>query len=101
MGIRSLVPVAVGIGIADLAEDDDAGWTPIDAQSATGTDIVVNSENHVVGRIDAGLFGADGFIDGIRRHHVDALPRTDVDAAFAHNALGLVNVDELFWLDGR
>src|SRR3546814_3875599 len=38
-------------------------------------------------------------VDGRRRHHVDALPRADVDAALAHDALGLVDVDELLGLD--
>ena len=37
--------------------------------------------------------------DGVGGDHVDALPRTDVDAAFAHDALGLVDVDELLRLD--
>ena len=29
---------------------------------------------------------------------MDALPWTDVDAAFAHDAFTLVNMNELFWL---
>ena len=33
------------------------------------------------------------------RDHVDALPRADVDAAFAEDAFGLVDVEELLRLD--
>ena len=29
---------------------------------------------------------------------MDALPWTDVDAAFAHDAFTLIDVNELFWL---
>ena len=35
----------------------------------------------------------------VGRDQVDALPRADVDAALAHDALGLVDVDELLGLD--
>ena len=30
---------------------------------------------------------------------MDALPRTDIDTAFAHDAFALIDVDELFWFD--
>ena len=46
-----------------------------------------------------GLLGADRLGDGVGGDHVDALPRADVDAALAHDALGLVDVDELLRLD--
>ena len=46
-----------------------------------------------------GLLGVDRLGDRVRRDHVDALPRADVDAALAHDALGLVDVDELLRLD--
>ena len=63
VGIRSLVIVTVGIGVADLAEDDHAGWAAINAQRAAGADIVVDSEDDVVGGVESGLFGTDCFVD--------------------------------------
>ena len=33
--------------------------------------------------------------DGVRLHHMNALPRTNIDAALTHDAFGLVNVNEL------
>jgi len=47
----------------------------------------------VIGRIDAGLVGVDRLLDGAGLDQVDALPRADVDAALAQDALGLVDVD--------
>jgi len=31
---------------------------------------------------------------------MNALPRTNVDAAFAHDAFALIDVNELLWLNG-
>src|SRR5680860_975535 len=102
------VAVAVGAGmeiagrggLADLAEDDDPGRASIDAQCTAGADVVVDGEHEGIGRVEARLLGALGLHDRARVDHVDALPRADVDAALARDALGLVDVDELFRLDG-
>ena len=59
----------------------------------------IDPDEHVVGRVLTGLLGVGGLGDGLGRHHVDALPRADVHAALAHDALGLVDVDELLRLD--
>ena len=100
MGVGSLVTVAVGGGVPDLAEDDDPGRAAVDAQRTASADVVVDQKDHVVAGIDAGELGTLGLGDGRRLHHVDALPRADVHAALAHDALGLIDVDELLWLDG-
>ena len=42
--------------------------------------------------------GARGFIDRRCRDEVNALPRADVDASLARDALGLIDVNELLWL---
>ena len=99
MGIRALVVVAVWIWIADLAEDDHAGWAAINTKRTTCAYVVVDSEDDMVGWVEAGLFGADGLVDCRWGHHKDALPRADIDTAFAHDALGLIDVNELFWLN--
>ena len=52
-------------------------------------------------RVVAGLLGVDGLVDRVDRDHVDALPRADVDAALAEDALGLVDVQELLRLHRR
>src|SRR3954451_13725003 len=93
------VAVVVGPGMrvasvtrrTHLAQDDHAGRTPVDAQRTTGADVVVDDEDDVVARILTRLFGVGGVRDGIRVDHVDALLRADVDAALAHDALGLVD----------
>jgi hypothetical protein len=43
-------------------------------------------------------FGANSLIDRGSADQVDALPRANIDASFASNALGLVNMDELLGL---
>ncbi len=101
VGVRSLVSIAVRVWIADLAQDDDASRASVDTERTTGTDVVVDREDHVVRRVDARLFRADGLVDCAGRHHKDALPWADVDAALTHDAFGLIDVDELFRLDGR
>ena len=75
------------------------GRAAVDAQRAPGADVLVDDEGHVVVRVLAGLVGADGLGDRRHRDHVDALPRADVDAALAEDALGLVDVQELLRLD--
>jgi len=58
--IRALVTITRGGGIAELAEDDDAGRAPVNAQGATGADIVVDREDDVIVGVFARLFGTDG-----------------------------------------
>jgi hypothetical protein len=53
----------------------------------------------VVTRVGAGLFSIVSFTNRVRRDHVDAFPRADVNATFAQDAFGLVDMDELFWFD--
>src|SRR5256886_12575889 len=101
------VAVGAGVGVAfgdllgDLAEDDHAGGAAVDAQGAAGADVFVDDEGDVVGGILAGLFGVGGVGDGVDGDHVDAFPGADVDAAFAEDAIGLVDVEELLGLDRR
>ena len=64
MGVGSLVVIAVGIRIADLAQDDHTGRAAIDAQRATGAHVVVDRKDDVVGGIESGLFGSDRLVDG-------------------------------------
>ena len=101
MSVRTLVVVTIGIGIADLAEDDHTGRAPINAECTARAHIVVDGEDDVILRIESWLFSSDGFVDSARRDHEDALPWADVDAALAHDALGLIDVNELLGLDGR
>src|SRR3954451_8456750 len=91
--VRAGVRITIDAGDADLAQDDHAGRAPVDAERASGADVVVDDEQDLVGRILTRALGAGGLDDGRRRHHVDALPRADVDAPLAHDALGLVDVD--------
>jgi hypothetical protein len=100
MGTRALMLVAGGGGVAKLAQNNDAGGATIDAKSTAGADIVIDGEYHVVVGVFTWLFGANRVSDGIGGNHMDALPRADVDAAFAGDAFALINVDELFWFDG-
>src|SRR5215217_2660309 len=95
-----LVLVAVAGRHPGLAHDDDAGRAPVDAEAAPGADVLVDHEDDAVVRVDARLDGVGGVGDGLGGEHVDALPRADVDAALAHDALGLVDVEELLRLDG-
>ena len=84
--------------VGDFAEDDDAGGAAVDAECAAGADVFVDDEEDVVFGVVAGLVGVDGFVDGVGGEHVDAFPRADVDAAFAEDAFGLVDVQELLGL---
>src|SRR5215210_758816 len=95
----ALVLVTVARGHAGLAHDDHARRAPVDAEAAAGADVLVDHEDDVVVRVDARLHGVGGIGDGLGGEHVDALPRADVDAALAHDALGLVDVEELLRLD--
>src|SRR5215203_5477686 len=80
VGVRALVVVAGGGRVADLAHDDHAGGAAVDAQRAPGAHVVVDHEDHVVARVEAGLVDAEGLVHRVGGDHVDALPRADVDA---------------------
>src|SRR5215207_5179128 len=69
--VGALVGIAPGGGVAHLAEDDDTGRAPVDAEGAAGADVVVDREDHVVGRVDTRLLDLDRLRDGVGRHHVD------------------------------
>jgi hypothetical protein len=99
VGWRPLVGVTVGRCSTDLSEDDDTSRAPVNAKRAPGTDIVVNEEDRVVAGISAGQFGSESLIDGGSANQMDALPRANIDTAFAGDAFGLVDVDELLGLD--
>ena len=77
--------------------------TPVGQRStherAPRADVLVDDERDVVTRIFTRLLGVHRVGDRVDRHHVDALPRTDVDAALAEDALRLVDVQELLRLD--
>ena len=64
VGISALVIVAVGIRVADLAQDDYTGRASIDAQCTAGANVVVDGKDDIVRRIEPGLFGSDRFVDG-------------------------------------
>src|SRR5512143_3053004 len=98
---RADVAIAVGDVGRELAEDDHPGGAAVDAQRAPRADVLVDDERHVVTRVLAGLLGVDRVADRAHRDHVDALPRADVDAALAEDALGLVDVEELLRLHRR
>ncbi len=83
-----------------FAEHDDTGWATIDAQGASCTDVVVDHEDHAVRRISARHLRALRVDDCRWAHHVNALPRADVNATLAQDAFALIDVDELFGLDG-
>src|SRR3954454_21316263 len=99
MVVGADVRVATLVGRAGSSQNDDAGRAPVDAQRATSADVVVDDEQHLVAGILTRQFGSGCLDDGLRSDHVNALPWTDVDASLAHDALGLVDVDELFRLD--
>jgi len=99
MGWHSLMGITIGRCSTDLSEDDDTSWAPVDAKCATGTNIIVDKEHRVVTGVFSGKFGANGLIDRGSADQVDALPRANIDASFAGNALGLVDMDELLGLD--
>ena len=99
MGWRALVGVTIGRRGADLSKDDDTSWAPVDAKRAPGADIVVDEEHGMVTRVFSGEFRADRFVDRGGADQMDALPRADIDAALASNALGLVDMDELLGLN--
>ena len=99
MGGRALVGVTIGRRSADLSENDDTCGTAVDAKCASGTNIVVNEEDRMVAWVIPRHFGADGLVNGRSANQVNALPGTNIDTAFAGDALGLINMNELLGLD--
>ena len=99
MGAGALMLVTNSGGVAEFAKDNDASGATIDTKCTAGADIVVDGEDHVVVGVFTWLFGANRVSDGIGGNHMDALPRADVDAAFAGDAFALINVDELLGFD--
>ena len=99
MLVISHVLVAVAWCNAGLTHDDDAGRATVDAESASCADVFVDHKDHVVVGIGAGRDHVRRVFNRASRKHMNALPRADVDAAFAHNAFGLVDVEELLRLD--
>ena len=59
MTVRAGVGVAFGDVGVELAEDDDTGRAPVDAEGTAGADVVVDREDHVVGRVDTRLLDLD------------------------------------------
>jgi len=49
------VRIAFAGRVANLAHDDHAGGAPVDAQGAAGADVVVDREDDMVGRVEAGF----------------------------------------------
>src|SRR5439155_7080914 len=96
--VVALVPVAVARRDTGLAHDDHTGRATVDAEPATGAHVLVDYEHHVLVGVDAGLDRVERLGDRVGAEHVDALPRADVDTALAHDALGLVDVEELLRL---
>ena len=97
--VVALMGIALACGHSGLTHDDDAGRTAIDAQPTARANVLVNNENHMILGVDAWLIGVNGFNHCLCRQHVDAFPGTNVDAAFAHDAFGLVDVQKLFGFD--
>ena len=84
----------------NFAEHDDTSWATIDAQGASCADVIVNHEDHAVRRISTRHLSALRIDDCRWVHHVNALPRADVNATLAQDAFALINMDELFGLNG-
>jgi hypothetical protein len=93
------VLVAIARGNSGLTHDDHAGWATINAKTTTSAHVFVDDENDMIVGIGSGRNDVDGVSNGAGRKHVNALPRANVYAAFAHDAFGLVNVEKLLGLD--
>ena len=82
-------------GIDHLAECDDTCGTPVDAESATGTHVIVDCVV-IIRRVQTGHVSVNSFVNSFDGDVVNALPRADVHTPFALNAFRLVDIDELF-----
>ncbi len=99
MLVVSHVLVAIAGSDAGLAHDDDSGWASINAKSTASAHVFVDDKDDVIIRIGARGYHVDRIGDGASGKHVDALPRANVDASFAHDAFRLVDVEKLLGLD--
>jgi hypothetical protein len=99
MLVVSHVLVAIAGSNAGLAHDDDSGWASIDAKSTTSAYVFVDNEDHMIIGIGAWGDDIDRIGNGAGGKHVNAFPRANVNASFAHDAFGLVDVEKLFGLD--
>lgn len=99
MFVVSHVLVAIARGDTGLAHDDDSGWASINAEPATGANVFVDNKDHVIIRIGAWGDDVNRVGDSSGGKHMNALPRTNVDTSFAHDAFGLVDVKKLLGLD--
>src|SRR3990172_2124853 len=82
-----------------LAERDHPGGAAVDTQGAPGALVLVDDEEPAIGGVGTGVVHVARLGDGVEGEIVDALPRADVDAALAEDALGLVDVEVLLRLD--
>ena len=62
MGVGALVGISVRRGLDQLAEDDDPGRAAVDAQGATGANVVVDQEDVLIGGIFARTVGVDRLV---------------------------------------
>ncbi len=99
MFVVAHVLIAVTWCNAGLAHDDDSGWTSIDTEPATGANVFINDEDHMIIGVCSGSNNVDGISHCASRKHMDAFPRANVDTSFAHDAFRLVNVEKLLWFD--
>ncbi len=84
-----------------LSEGDDPGRTPIDAQCTARALVLVDQKEPFCSFALARVSNITALRNGVERKVVNALPRTDVDAAFAQDAFGLIYVQKLLGLDLR
>src|SRR5690606_17289763 len=85
----------LGEGALESAQRDHTGGASVDAKLAPGAFVLVDDEESVVGRLLGGVVDVHRLRDGIQRQVMDALPRANVDAPFAEDALRLIDVEEL------
>ena len=102
--VRVAVSVGADVGVAV----GDVGWslprmiTPVGQRSTHSAHRVQMSSSTMNATWSRGSSPGCSVLTAssiaLDRHHVDALPRADVDAALAEDALGLVDVEELLRL---
>jgi hypothetical protein len=97
--VRAGVRIAVVWRYDELAEDDHTGRAAVHTERTPRADVVVDSKYDLIRRVITRFLGAHRLNNGRRVHHVDALPWADVYAALTHDALGLIDVDELLGFD--
>jgi len=83
-----------------LAHDDYTCGTAVHAKTATGAHIFVHNEYNMVHWVGSRLVCVYRFGDGVGGKHVNALPRANINAPFAHDAFGLIDMQKLLWFDG-